>query len=207
MPVAGAVLLSPNQNEVIMVRGLKDTDPFGFPKGKVEEGEENDLAKAAKREILEETGLKVELDSMTDSFERSVKGKRFTLFITLLPYKPNTFKPTVNGEIGEVKWMKIEAMRPGADSSVSQVQAAFYSSIKEWIAASKASISPKRGSSNQHRHHRQQMIGARRWCLHETCLESVQSFGSDKALAKHMTRCHGFRGPAVPSAIACAPRP
>jgi len=176
LPVSGAVLLEPSLCEVVMVRGKlgKSAVPWGFPKGKIEGTE--DARACAVREVLEETGMDVK-DLLVDApmVQRRTNGKTFSLFLAVLPCRCDHFKPLVQGEIGDVAWMKVAALAPGVqDSVVSQSMAApFFRSIQEFLAGANT----RKGCGTL-------------WCLHEGCLESTEVFATKMELEKHQSQTH-----------------
>lgn len=173
LPVCGAALLDPTGSKVVMVKGTNPECPWGFPKGKIEPGEEADLASCAAREVWEETGLVVQLSS-APLVQGQVGGKTMHLFLAMLPRRVGRLAPRTKGEIGQVDWVPVETLRPGGSEDVSQVMAApFYRSIVTWA-----------------QQHRKPPSCSLCWCQHESCLESTRVFPHERALQRHMRRTH-----------------
>lgn len=113
IPVCGGVILNPQMNRVLLVRGVKSSDSFSFPRGKINSGE-SPLACAA-REIYEEAGLKVdhllnEKDCVAQDLRKSPMGQFVTLFFVVVDEVGMTTKPTVLNEIGAIQWHSISKL-------------------------------------------------------------------------------------------------
>jgi len=104
VPVMGAVLLDARMDRVLLVRGVGSGSGWGFPRGKVNQGEAD--AACAAREVLEETGIDIEGRVVEeDHVELTIAGKRHKLFIVpgLDPAAAH-FAPKCKGEIGAYAW-------------------------------------------------------------------------------------------------------
>lgn len=104
---AGAVIYKKEQEYLFAIIHRPHHDDWSFPKGKVDLGES--VEAAAKREILEETGLNVHFEKSLKSQEYEVKGKdkivHYWLAKNLIEVN---FEP--NDEVDELKWLnKTEA--------------------------------------------------------------------------------------------------
>jgi mRNA-decapping enzyme subunit 2 len=113
IPVFGGVILNPQMNRILLVRGVKNSDGFSFPRGKINSGE-SQLACAA-REIYEEAGLSVEhlLDAneyVSQDARKSALGQFVTLFFVVVEEAGMVTKPTVLNEIGAIQWHSISRL-------------------------------------------------------------------------------------------------
>lgn len=89
-----------------MVQGFWSKSSWGFPKGKVNEGE--DPARCAVREVLEETGFDIShLISTKEFLETTVNDQLTRLYI--IPGVPHDTKfiPRTRNEIRAVQWFSI----------------------------------------------------------------------------------------------------
>jgi len=111
IPIYGAVLLNERLNKVLLVQSYFGQS-WGFPKGKVNEGE--DHAACAAREVREEIGFDISGYVQEREFvEKTTKqGKKFKLFICRGIPEDVNFKPLVRKEISGIKWFKLSEL-PG----------------------------------------------------------------------------------------------
>ncbi|KAG1659645.1 hypothetical protein FOA52_010228 [Chlamydomonas sp. UWO 241] len=117
IPVYGAILMDESMERVLLVRGMKSASGWGFPRGKVNAGE--DEVVCAAREVLEETGVDVE-----DMIDRNSKilvtseGKPHTLFIvTGLDPGTTVCAPKCKGEIGAYGWHYVKDLPATIDEA------------------------------------------------------------------------------------------
>ena len=104
--VAKAVTYHPGEEEILIVqRAKKDTNPlkWEFPGGSVEE---EDAEETARRELLEETGLKGEIveKSAEEDFVIDNRDFRFHVFLTHVESK----NVELSHEHEKHEWIKIE---------------------------------------------------------------------------------------------------
>lgn len=107
VPSYGAIVIeeSPEGYVVLMVGGFHG---WSFPKGHREQGESPE--ETAHREVLEETGIAVDIDT---SFSRTVRSalpgddRTVTFFLGKSPDGPVTPVPQEE-EVGEARWMPVE---------------------------------------------------------------------------------------------------
>lgn len=109
------------ENEILLQNRVKQDWPgWTFPGGHVEEGES--FVQAAKREVLEETGLTVENPRLCGikQWQRDTGGR----YIVLL-YKTDCFSGTlISSEEGEMRWVKRSELGqyPLADDFMAHLQ-------------------------------------------------------------------------------------
>lgn len=96
-----------HDGKVLMVH--QDNGVFAFPKGHMEEGETE--IETAKREILEETGISVELDgSRRFEFGYHIEDEDIDKTVVLFIGEPNgaVDLKAQEGEISEVFWVPVD---------------------------------------------------------------------------------------------------
>ncbi|EFJ48568.1 hypothetical protein VOLCADRAFT_90679 [Volvox carteri f. nagariensis] len=122
IPVYGAILLDAAMEQVLLVRGNKSSMGWGFPRGKVNEGESE--SDCAIREVLEETGYDIRSQLReADYLEITADGKRHKLYI-VTGLDPNTqeFEPHSKWEIGAYAWHRVDALPATPDEASQQPQ-------------------------------------------------------------------------------------
>lgn len=119
---SGAVLYKKENNKIkfLLVYSKRNSE-WGFPKGHIEKGETE--IEAAKREIFEETGIKLNNDDFDKTFRFSdtykIKGtlpstkgkiidKTSVYYLAGVKNSRDNKKLFANEEIGEMKWMSFE---------------------------------------------------------------------------------------------------
>ncbi|KAL0029326.1 hypothetical protein WJX79_010455 [Trebouxia sp. C0005] len=103
IPTMGAIILEPNLEKCLLVKGWKAGDGWGFPTGKINKDEAD--ADCAVREVLEETGFDVgsRLKSH-DYIEIHMQEKRSRLYIIQGVNESTPFAPIARKEIGALAW-------------------------------------------------------------------------------------------------------
>ncbi|GAX81225.1 hypothetical protein CEUSTIGMA_g8657.t1 [Chlamydomonas eustigma] len=124
IPVYGAILLDGPMEKVLLVRGLKSSAGWGFPRGKVNQGESGIVCAA--REVEEETGMNIEeLINPQHVIQVTIDGKLNTLYIvTDIDPQTTAFAPQTKGEIGAYGWHYIEDL----PASIEEANKAYLSS-------------------------------------------------------------------------------
>ena len=139
-PVAGLILLNKKMNKVVLVCSYNSKN-WGFPKGKLEEGE--DLLECAIRETEEETGFNatdfIHHPAAENCISIPFKEKTLTLFIAKDVPEDTVFETKTKKEISAIQFFKIHRI-PEHWEPIYQI----IGRLKQWIMAFKA----KSGSLN-----------------------------------------------------------
>ncbi len=94
--------------EVLLVHRPK-YDDWTFPKGKCEPGESDE--DAARREVLEETGLRCRLDhELASSRYDDARGRPKLVRYWVMVPEGGAFEP--NDEVDEVRWLQVGEVAP-----------------------------------------------------------------------------------------------
>lgn len=107
VPVYGAILLTEDMDEVLLVQGFKNQ--WGFPKGKVNKEEDDSLC--AVREVLEETGYDAtDLINRNHYIESSQNDRLTRLYILVGVERDFPFRPRTSYEIKQISWFHINEL-------------------------------------------------------------------------------------------------
>lgn len=106
VPTVGALILNPRA-EVLLIKTHKWGDRWGIPGGKIHEGEK--MEEGLKREILEETGLKIR-DIRFALVQEAVNSQEFYrpahfILINYFAFSEET-QVTLNNEAEDCRWVK-----------------------------------------------------------------------------------------------------
>lgn len=127
IPVSGLILLNDAMDSVVLVRGWNKGASWMFPRGKVDQGEE-DLA-CAVRETYEETGFNAQLHGLIPQhgelkkLQLQISGQKVMLFICPNVPMDFPFETKARKEIGDIRWYKLTELpgwgrkRKGQDSA------------------------------------------------------------------------------------------
>jgi len=124
VPTFGAILLNEDLTNVLLVQGFWSKNSWGFPKGKVNEGEHP--ARCAVREVLEETGFDISISISAEEFlETTVNDQLTRLYI--IPGVPNNsqFIPRTRNEIRAVKWFPIADLPTNKKDALTKIKLGF----------------------------------------------------------------------------------
>ncbi|KAF8527920.1 Dcp2, box A domain-containing protein [Hysterangium stoloniferum] len=111
VPVCGAVMLNAALTKCVLVKGWKASAGWSFPKGKVNEKE--DEAFCAAREVLEETGFSLHGQIQDQHCIRlRVRQQPVTLFVVPNIPEDFLFKTRTRKEISKIDWFKLAEL-PG----------------------------------------------------------------------------------------------
>ena len=99
VPVCGCIMLNPKLTKVVLVRGWKSNSGWGFPKGKINQGERE--VECAIREVFEECGHDISsLVREEEYIERRVNEQRIRLYIVVGVDEKTEFLTQTRKEIG-----------------------------------------------------------------------------------------------------------
>lgn len=106
VPTVGALILNPRE-EVLLIKTHKWRDRWGIPGGKIHEGEK--MEEGLKREILEETGLKIR-EIQFALVQEAVNSPEFYrpahfILINYFAFSEETWV-SLNNEAEEYRWVK-----------------------------------------------------------------------------------------------------
>ncbi|XP_063382952.1 m7GpppN-mRNA hydrolase [Cydia fagiglandana] len=106
VPTYGAILLDQELTHVLLVQSYWTKASWGFPKGKVNEGEEP--WKCAAREVLEETGFDISKHiSKNDYIEAIIHDQIVRLYIIGYIPRDTKFQPRTRNEIKACEWFPL----------------------------------------------------------------------------------------------------
>ncbi|CAO3589739.1 unnamed protein product [Absidia cylindrospora] len=94
-------------DKCLLVKGWSSKAGWGFPKGKINQNEEND--NCAVREVLEETGYDISpLLRKNDYIEITLKEQRIRLYIIIGVPENTHFTPQTRKEISQIEWTPLD---------------------------------------------------------------------------------------------------
>ncbi|KAJ1503647.1 mRNA-decapping enzyme subunit 2 [Coelomomyces lativittatus] len=150
VPVCGAIILNPNLDKVLLVKGWK-SKTWSFPKGKINQNEKE--VDCAIREVLEETGLDVTPYLITtnylpkapnanldepDHIERTIRECRMRLYFAWNVPEYTVFKTQTLNEISDITWHSLSDVflaHYEKKKSIYFLMAPFLDDIQTWIEA------------------------------------------------------------------------
>eukprot|EP00002_Diphylleia_rotans_P029811 TRINITY_DN6085_c0_g2_i3.p1 TRINITY_DN6085_c0_g2~~TRINITY_DN6085_c0_g2_i3.p1 ORF type:complete len:229 (+),score=48.85 TRINITY_DN6085_c0_g2_i3:30-716(+) len=110
IPVFGAIILNSSLDKILMVQNYLHRWMWGFPKGKIDQGESE--VECACREVYEETNLEIKSyvnEEQFISFSDRKKKKTKLFIVTDVPDSIVTM-PRTQKEVLEVRWFPIETL-------------------------------------------------------------------------------------------------
>ncbi|KAE8350570.1 Dcp2, box A domain-containing protein [Aspergillus coremiiformis] len=153
VPVRGAILLSQDMDEVVLVKGWKKGANWSFPRGKINKGEKD--LDCAIREVYEETGYDVrgarlvKEDKDVKFIEITMREQHMRLYVFRGIPRDAHFEPRTRKEISKIEWYNLSEL-PTLKKSKQQDQgfvvanankfymvAPFMHPLKKWIAQQK----------------------------------------------------------------------
>lgn len=110
VPTYGAIMLDPDMKYTLLVQGFWAKASWGFPKGKVNEGEES--CQCAIREVHEETGFDVSsmIKKEEDFLENKMNEQVTRLYIIQNVPLDTKFQPKTRKEIKSLQWFPIDSL-------------------------------------------------------------------------------------------------
>ncbi|KAE8148963.1 hypothetical protein BDV25DRAFT_130781 [Aspergillus avenaceus] len=153
VPVRGAIMLSQDMDEVVLVKGWKKGANWSFPRGKINK-DEKDLD-CAIREVYEETGYDINEAELVQHekdvkfIEITMREQHMRLYVFRGVPRDAYFEPRTRKEISKIEWYKLSEL-PTLKKSKQQDQgfavanankfymvAPFMHPLKKWIAQQK----------------------------------------------------------------------
>jgi ADP-ribose pyrophosphatase YjhB (NUDIX family) len=96
------------EDQVLLVKPSADRAAWGMPKGRREHGE--DAVAAARREVLEETGISVEIGNALPITHRNSRLEEKTLFTFMAKPLGTTAPHPADGTNAEVRWFGFDKL-------------------------------------------------------------------------------------------------
>ncbi|PRP76347.1 hypothetical protein PROFUN_15263 [Planoprotostelium fungivorum] len=162
VPVCGGIILNPEMDKVLLVKGWSSRASWGFPKGKINQNERE--VDCAVREVYEETSL--DLTGMLreeDVIEITTREQRVCLFLVAGIDESTKFFPRTRKEISKIEWIPLNEL-PSNYSSIRDVPTAsgkslnnfwliipFIQKIKKWVEKKKKMERKKTGQRSRGR--------------------------------------------------------
>lgn len=117
IPVRGLILLNEAMDSVLLVRGITSGSQWMFPRGKINQGEDD--LDCAIREVAEETGFDAKEMGLLPanrkeikSFDMVFRDQHILLFVVPNVPMDYGFETRTRGEIGAIRWHKLDDL-PG----------------------------------------------------------------------------------------------
>ncbi|KAF8465274.1 hypothetical protein BDZ91DRAFT_233035 [Kalaharituber pfeilii] len=142
VPVRGAILLNHDLDQCVLVRGMKSSASWSFPRGKINQDEDDVVC--AVREVREETGFDAEnMINPEWMIETTMRGQNMRLYI--IPGVPidTDFAPRTRGEIGTIQWHRLSDLPTYSSKKKSNAEAPkmgkfymvapFLPALRKWI--------------------------------------------------------------------------
>ncbi|KAJ1943886.1 mRNA-decapping enzyme subunit 2 [Kickxella alabastrina] len=106
VPVCGAIILNPELDKVLLVKGWSSRSSWGFPRGKINKDEPE--WQCAQREVIEETGFDI-LPFLVEKqrIELMQADQKISLYIITGIPEETEFLPMVRKEISQILWHNI----------------------------------------------------------------------------------------------------
>lgn len=119
IPVRGAIILNKKMTKVLMVKGWKSNATWGFPRGKINKDEPDDVC--AIREVYEEIGFDISPYLVANEFiDITIRQKNFKLYIIRGVPGNTKFCPQTRKEISKIEWHETRALPAFASDSNTQ---------------------------------------------------------------------------------------
>lgn len=148
VPTNGAIILNSRLDKVLLVQSFSIRACWGFPKGKVNQGEEP--YHCAEREVMEEVGLNVKNLIVKDRYiERVINNQTVRLYIVAGISEKTLFRPHCQGEIRDIRWFPLQSLPTslrdescreslGVNSHKMFLVIPFVVDLQRWVAKEKA---------------------------------------------------------------------
>ena len=130
IPTYGMILLDSSLENVLVVQSFSNS--YGFPKGKVNEGESG--AQCAAREVFEETGYDATaILKEKDSFTAELGPSTLTLYVAVGAPMGYAYAPQVRKEVKRVLWVPVADLLKKSDSRKYWNLRPFIHKLTRWI--------------------------------------------------------------------------
>lgn len=108
IPLRGAIILNADLSKCVLVKGWS-RDLWGFPKGKVDESEEDEVC--ACREVYEELGINIMPYIKKYMFIEAIVGEQTVKLYIIPGVKEDViFQPQTRKEIGDIRWFHLDQL-------------------------------------------------------------------------------------------------
>ncbi|CAE6529250.1 unnamed protein product [Rhizoctonia solani] len=142
VPVCGCIMLNPSLDKCVLVKGWKASSGWGFPKGKINEDEEE--YDCAIRETLEETGFDVTPFIDRRIFiKNTLKEQQLTLYIVPDVPEDTVFQTRTRKEISKIEWFKLSDLPAWKKNRLVAANNKFYL-ISPFVGQLKAFVSERK---------------------------------------------------------------
>lgn len=143
IPVRGAIILNKKMTKALMVKGWKANSTWGFPRGKINKNEPDDLC--AIREVYEEIGFDISPYLNPDDFiEVTIRQKNFKLYIVTGVPGNSKFCPQTRKEISKIEWHEVTSL-PAFSSDSTIQDSTRYFMVAPFMEGLSKFIAKKRG--------------------------------------------------------------
>ncbi|XP_055679290.1 m7GpppN-mRNA hydrolase [Lutzomyia longipalpis] len=159
VPTYGAILISDDLSQVLLVQSYWAKSSWGFPKGKVNENE--DPVHCAVREVFEETGFDIShLIQAADFFESTFNDQFTRLYVVSNVPKDTVFTPRTRNEIKCCVWFPIDLL-PNSKTEVDTKQTVgfnansffmimpFMKRLKKWVHSRREEVLARKAGKSQ----------------------------------------------------------
>jgi 8-oxo-dGTP pyrophosphatase MutT (NUDIX family) len=143
IPVRGAIILNKKMTKALMVKGWKANSTWGFPRGKINKNEPDDLC--AIREVYEEIGFDISPYLNPDDFiDVTIRQKNFKLYIVTGVPGNSKFCPQTRKEISKIEWHEVTSL-PAFSSDSTVQDSTRYFMVAPFMEGLSKFIAKKRG--------------------------------------------------------------
>lgn len=149
IPVRGAIILNKKMNKALLVKGWKSNATWGFPRGKINKDEPDDLC--AIREVYEEIGFDISpyLDPQ-EFIELTHHQKNFKLYLVHGIPGNTKFCPQTRKEISKIEWHDVNALPAfSSQNKAAAVSANQYFLVAPFMSQLAKFIAKKKGLSSK----------------------------------------------------------
>ena len=148
IPTYGAIILNSYLDKVLLVQSFSAKACWGFPKGKVNQGEEPHLCAA--REVMKQVGYQVKNLIVKNRYiEQVINNQTVRLYIVTGVSEKTKFQPLCQGEIRDIKWFRLMGLptchrdegfreRVGVKSHTMFLVIPFVREIRKWVEKERA---------------------------------------------------------------------